>query len=95
MLGTVQGHLCKMLIDSGSSATLVSDWFAESDLDLSPTDFLSPSPEDQLCGASRKRLDVVGSFIAHNLFLLALRIATTESEWFGACPMSASLARTF
>ena len=65
VLGKVQGHLCTMLIDSGSSATLVSDWFSEIDLDLSPTDFLSPSPEDQLCGASGEPLEVVGSFIAH------------------------------
>ena len=58
VLGKVQGHLCTMLIDSGSSATLVSDWFSEIDLDLSPTDFLSPSPEDQLCGASGEPLEV-------------------------------------
>ena len=65
VLGTVQGHLCTMLIDSGSSATLVSDWFAEIDLDLSPMDFLPPSPEDRLSGASGEPLEVIGSFVAH------------------------------
>jgi len=61
--GAVQGCLCPMFIDTGSSVTLLSEWFATVELGVDPETFLPVGNNDSFVGAAGESLSVVGSLI--------------------------------
>ena len=61
----INGHLCPLLVDTGSAVTLMSEWFATVEMGLDPDSFTVDSPHLALSGPSGEQLTVVGSFIAH------------------------------
>ena len=63
--GAINGHLCPLLVDTGSAVTLMSEWFATVDMGLDPDSFTMDSPHLALSGPSGEQLTVVGSFVAH------------------------------
>ena len=63
--GAINGHLCPLLVDTGSAVTLMSEWFATVEMGLDPDSFTVDSPHLALSGPSGEQLTVVGSFVAH------------------------------
>ena len=62
--GAVQGKLCTMLVDTGSAATLLSEWFVTVQLGYDLDDLLALRQNEDLVGPSGESLDIVAALEA-------------------------------